>query len=289
MGADVRVGSLLAEDARQVDDGDVGRRHAERHAGQLAVQVRQHLADGLGGAGRGRDDVLARAAAAAPVLARGAVDRLLRGGRRVHGRHQALDDPVLLVDDLGEWREAVGRAGGVGQNVDVLRVLGLVDAHDKHRRVRRRRRDDHLLGAALDVLHAVGRRREGASGLADVLDAGVLPRDLRGVARRGERDGQAVDGEATLHDLAGAREAAVDRVVLEQVLHVLGRHGRVDVLEHERLAVHGDAHDLAADAAEAVDAQLDRGVGVGRHADRAGERERGGSEREGHVGIWRFS
>merc|ERR1719387_937955 len=182
--------------------------------------------------------------------------------------------------------EAVGGARGTGDNIHRRRVVFvLVDADDEGGRlgVLGGRGDDHLLGAAVDVLHAVGRRREGAGGLADVLDAGVLPRDLRGVARRGERDGQAVDGEAAFNDLAGAREAAVDRVVLEQVLHVLGRHGRVDVLEHERLTVHGDAHDLAADAAEAVDAQLDRGVGVGRHADRAGERERGGSERKGHL------
>merc|ERR1719488_86278 len=50
-GLDLVVGGLLRELAGQVDDGDVGRGHAERHAGQLAVQRRQHLADGLGGAG----------------------------------------------------------------------------------------------------------------------------------------------------------------------------------------------------------------------------------------------
>ena len=51
-------------------------------------------------------------------------------------------------------------------------------------------------------------------------------------------------------------------VVLEQVLHVLRSHRRVDVLEDERLAVDGNAHDLAADAAEAVGAELDQRVGA---------------------------
>ena len=51
-------------------------------------------------------------------------------------------------------------------------------------------------------------------------------------------------------------------VVLEQVLHVLRSHRRVDVLEDERLAVDGNAHDLVADAAEAVGAELDRRVGT---------------------------
>lgn len=48
-------------------------------------------------------------------------------------------------------------------------------------------------------------------------------------------------------------------VVLEEVLHVLRRHGRVNVLEHERLTVHRNAHHLAAHAAKAIDAELDRG------------------------------
>merc|ERR1719454_1257111 len=78
---DLVVRALLLEGDGEVDDRDVGRGHAEGHAGELAVELGQHLADGLGRAGRRRDDVLARAAAAAPVLARGAVDGLLRGGR----------------------------------------------------------------------------------------------------------------------------------------------------------------------------------------------------------------
>merc|ERR1719163_2382946 len=65
----------------------------------------------------------AGAAPAAPVLARRAVDRLLRRRRRVDRRHQPLDDGVLLVDDLGEGGEAVGRARRVRQHVDVLGVL----------------------------------------------------------------------------------------------------------------------------------------------------------------------
>jgi hypothetical protein len=42
-------------DELEVDDRDVRRRHADRHAVELAVQFGQHEADGLGGTGRGRD------------------------------------------------------------------------------------------------------------------------------------------------------------------------------------------------------------------------------------------
>jgi len=53
---------------------------------------------------------------------------------------------------LGKRRQAVCGAGRVGDDIHGRRVvLVLVHAHDKHRRVRRRRRDDHLLGAALHV------------------------------------------------------------------------------------------------------------------------------------------
>eukprot|EP00965_Chrysotila_dentata_P209899 6185564-Pleurochrysis_carterae.AAC.2 len=68
------------------------------------------------------------------------------------------------------------------------------------------------------------------------------------------------------------------RVVLKEVLHVVRGHGGVDVLERERLAVNGDTHDLAANAAEAVHAKLDgristthgdgRDIGRGRNEDR---------------------
>merc|ERR1719473_2090269 len=95
----------------------------------------------------------ALAAAAAPVLLRRSVDRLLgrRGG--VHRGHEALLDAEVVVDHLGERGEAVGRARRVGDDVHRLGVvLLLVDAHDEHGRVRGRRGDDHLLGPALDVL-----------------------------------------------------------------------------------------------------------------------------------------
>mmetsp|Transcript_20025 Transcript_20025/g.35066 ORF Transcript_20025/g.35066 Transcript_20025/m.35066 type:complete len:228 (-) Transcript_20025:402-1085(-) len=151
---DVTVRGLLGQLNGQVDDRDVGRGHAEGHASELAVERGDDLADSFGGAGGRRDDVLARTTATTPVLARGAIDRLLRGGGGVHGGHEALDDAVLVVDDLGERGEAVSGARGVGEDVDVLLVLQVVDAHDEHRRIRGGSGDDHLLGAALQVLQA---------------------------------------------------------------------------------------------------------------------------------------
>jgi len=96
--------------AGEVDDGHVGRGNAESHAGELPVEARNHFSDGLGGSGRRRDDVGGGRSTAAPVLVARSVDGLLRGRVRVNGRHQALDDVVLLVDHFGQRRQTVGRA-----------------------------------------------------------------------------------------------------------------------------------------------------------------------------------
>ena len=62
------------------------------------------------------------------------------------------------------------------------RVVGvLVDAHDEHGRVGRRRGDDDLLTAALDVQLRLLDGREDAGRLDHVLDAALAPRNLRRV------------------------------------------------------------------------------------------------------------
>lgn len=65
--------------------------------------------------------------------------------------HKTLNDAVLVVDDFGKRGKAVGRARGVREDVDVLSVLVLIDAHDEHRSIGRGRRDDDLLRATLQV------------------------------------------------------------------------------------------------------------------------------------------
>src|SRR5690606_34527064 len=119
----------------------------------------------LGRAGGGRDDVLEDATAAAPVLVGRAVDGLLGGGGGVHGGHQAALDAPLVVDHLGQRRQAVGGAAGVGD--DRLAGIGVVvDAEDEHRGVvLGRGRHDHLLRAGGQVLARAVLVQEQAGGL----------------------------------------------------------------------------------------------------------------------------
>ena len=56
-GVDLVLGHVPLEDRGQVGDRAVGHGDAEGVAGQLAVELGDHLADGLGGAGGRGDDV----------------------------------------------------------------------------------------------------------------------------------------------------------------------------------------------------------------------------------------
>ena len=108
-------------------------------------------------------------------------------------------------------------------------------------------------------------------------DVDVAPRQLGGVAQRGDADRAAADVDRVAGDGDGAGEAAVDAVVAHQVGVGLDR---TEVVERDDLDVGAAqlddrAQHVAPDAAEAVDCNLHRhGLSLarscGRPADRAG-------------------
>lgn len=214
---DLLVRGALLDAASEVDDGDVGGGDTHGHAGELAVELRDDLADGLGGTGGRGDDVLRSGAATAPVLAGGTVNGLLGGGVGVDGGHETLNDGVLVVDDLGEGSKAVGGARGVGEDGDVRGVALLVDAHDEHGGVGGGSRDDNLLGAALQVGRGLLGGGEDTGGLDDVLGALLGPRDGGGVTLGVEGNLLAVDDQVLAGDLDLTLEETVGGVVLEHV------------------------------------------------------------------------
>ena len=80
-----------------------------------------------------------------------AVDSLLSGSSRVDSGHQPLDDTEIVVDDLGERSQAIGRAGRIRDD-SVLGVVCLqVDATNEHWGISGRGGDDDLLGATLQM------------------------------------------------------------------------------------------------------------------------------------------
>jgi len=103
--------------------------------------------------------------------------------------------------------------------------------------------------------------QEQAGGLDHDVGADFVPLQVGGVALLRQADGLAVDDQVgALHrDLA--LETAVHAVVLEHVGQVVGLEQVVDAHDFDVAEVlHGSAEHHAADAAEAVDTDLDRHI-----------------------------
>ena len=98
--------------------------------------------------------------------------------------------PVLdadrVVEHLGDRRQAIGRARGVGDDLVVLGQLVVVDAVDDGEvGAVGGRRDQHALGAGGQMRRRLVLRGEDAGALEGDVDAQLLPRQLgRDRARR---------------------------------------------------------------------------------------------------------
>jgi hypothetical protein len=197
-GLDLLVRGTLLETGDEVDDGDVRGRDTESHTGQLSVEGRDDLSDGLGSTGRGGDDVGTGSSSSTPVLSGRSVDGLLGSGGGVNGGHETLDDSKVVVDDLGQGSQTVGGTRSVGDDV----VLGLVrvevDSTDEHGGISRGGRDDDLLGTSLQVGRGLVNGGEDTGRLDDVVGTGSTPLDLGRVTLGVDVDGSSVDDELSV-------------------------------------------------------------------------------------------
>jgi len=157
--------------------------NAEGHAGKFSLNFGADETDRFGGACCGGDDVNGGRAATFPVFAGRAVDRFLSGGVAVDGCHEALiHAKSLLEENVDEWGETVGGAGGVGDDV-VLRVvvLGVVYPHD-HGDILAfgRSGDNDFFTSCSDVALSFICFGKETGGLDDIIDSQILPREGRG-------------------------------------------------------------------------------------------------------------
>ena len=177
----------------------------------------------------------------------------------MHRRHQAALDAELLVDDLAEGREAVRGAGSVGDDV-LARVGRVVHAINEHRgRVLRRSGHDDLLGTGRDVSARLLVREEQTRRLNDDLGTDFVPLEGSRILLGREADSLAVNDEVRAIDLDVVLEDAVHGIVLQHVGEVVGIEQVIDAhdLDVVREVFNSRAENHAADAAEAVDANLD--------------------------------
>ena len=137
------------------------------------------------------------------------------------GGHQALDDAEALEDHLGDGGEAIGGAGGVGDDSVLAGVVALlVDAHDDGDVLALGGGgDDHLLRAAVDVGFGLL-----AASVKTPVDSMTIsaPRSRQG-SLAGSRSARTAD-LVTVHDdgVFGGRDVAVERAVVAVVGEQVG-------------------------------------------------------------------
>lgn len=216
-GVDLIGGGFALEVQGQVHQRYVDHRYPYGHAGQFACQFRQHQAHRFSGAGLARNHVLGRRARAVRV---GVVDvgQILVVGVGVNGGHQAAFDAQLAVQHLGHGRQAVGGAGGVGDDLVRLAQQVVVDAID-HGGIGAfgRGRDDHFAGAGADMRGRLGSVGEQAGAFKHHVDLLGGPGQLGRIADGADGNPVAVDGQAFLIVLHVCIKSAVHGVVFEQV------------------------------------------------------------------------
>src|SRR5690606_24433236 len=98
-----------------IGERGIGQRHPHRVAVEAAFQFREDFRNGGGGAGGGGDEAHAAGPRPAQVLV-GCVEDGLGVGEIVDGGHRAVADTQVFMDHLDHRRQAVGGAGGGGDN-----------------------------------------------------------------------------------------------------------------------------------------------------------------------------
>ena len=130
------------------------------------------------------------------------------------GGHQAFLDAEGVLEDLGHRGQAVGGAGGVGNEVHALVIGCVVHAHDEHRGiVLGRGGEKDLFGPAGQVPLHFFRGGEFSGALHDVLCPHRGPGNLVGLLTVEHPDPAAVHDEVVPLPAHLALEAAVDAVI----------------------------------------------------------------------------
>ena len=256
------AGGLLSAEG-QIHHRHIGRGHAERHASQAPLQGRQSQGHGLGGSGRGGDDVLHGAAAAAQILAAGAVHGGLGGGGGMDGGHQPFSKTEVVMNHLGDRGQTVGGATGVGHDEIFGRVkAAVVHAHHQGRHaigILRGCGDDHPLCPSGQVLAGSRMVNENSGGFHHKVHIVVTPGQLLRVATSKTGNQFAVHHQAAFGRFHRALEPAVGGVIFQQVREALGGEQVVNCANFNVGIGDRTAKHQSANASETVNGNLNRG------------------------------
>ena len=184
-------------------------------------------------------------------------------GVAMNGHHQPLLYTERVVECLGQRRQTVRRATGIGDRLG-CGTEGVVIHAQHDRRINRilgRHRKDHMLGARLDVVAIATAvallRSEYARRFDRDAHAQRLPRKLGGITNGRHLDGAAVDHQPIGRSLNGPVKPPHDRVIFEKVREVLGTGQIVDGNEFEfALSLKQNPCHRPANAAKPIDRNL---------------------------------
>lgn len=146
------------------------------------------------------------------------IGQVLVVGVGVDGGHQALLDAQFALQHLGHRRQAVGGAGGVGDDLHVRRQHLFVDAiHHGGVGTLGGRGDQDLARAGCKMCGGLVAFGEQPGAFEHHIDLMGFPRQLGRVANGADGDAVTLDPQAFAVHFNFFREMAVDAVILQQV------------------------------------------------------------------------
>ena len=179
----------------------------------------------------------------------------------MHSGHDAALDGSVLVQGVRHGSQAVGGAGGSGDDLILRGQSLLIDAVDDGLQVvASGSRDDNLLSAGVDVSLAFGLGGVEASALQHNVHADLAPGQILGVLLGIDLDGLAVhsDGILTGGDLVSQSIAALSGVILQQMSQHSGAGQVVDRHNLVALSAKHLTESQTADAAKTIDSNFNR-------------------------------
>ena len=257
--ADLIVGGVLLQSNGEINDGDVGGWDSEGHTSEFSIELWDNLTNSLGGTSGGWDNVGTSSSTGSPVFTSlgWSIDGELVHGDGVDSGHETLLNAEVVVENLGDWSEAVGGAGSVGNNGHVRGVSGVVDTNDEDWDVVLwwSGKND-FLGTSLDVQITLLLSEENTGGLANVIGTNGSPSDLGWVSLVEDLDEVSIDLDTTVALLNSSWESSVDGIVLEEIAEVIEAHERIvdgHALGFIFVAKESGSENKSTDSSESVD------------------------------------
>ena len=243
---------------KQIHHRAIGYRHPRGDAVQAALKFRQYHTHRLGGAGGGGNDVLRRGATAPPVRM-GDIGEALVIGIGMHRVDHAFVNTEGLVQHPRHGRQAIGGAARVRDNAVRRIETGLV--HAQHHRVidlvlrRHGEHDPRCAGIEMHLELLALAKHPGR--LHHGVDAQFGPGQPGRIAFTEQSRPAVRRHEVGVFQGEIVRKGAHHRVVVEQITQGLVIEEIVDRDDFHIVALFHDAIHRAADAAKAIDGNLE--------------------------------